>query len=143
MKNRVVGYLIIIFLIATLLSCNSSPEKIKFRRYMVAGERLYELHCASCHMPDGRGFQKLYPPLAGQPFLMEEFERSICLIRYGSNDSLVINDIQYTLPMPDLQLTDLDVAEIATFIYNSWGMEKGMIDVNEVITIVKDCAARE
>jgi len=109
------------------------------QRYIVAGERLYETHCAACHMPDGSGFKKLYPPLTGHNFLTEQFEKSICTIRFGSADSLTINGVQYTLPMPDLKLTDLEVAEIATYLYNNWGLERGMIDVAEVGRIVEEC----
>jgi len=136
MRNNIPG----LFLIALFsVACTSSPEEVKFQRYRVAGERLYATHCVACHMADGSGFKKLYPPLTGHDFLIEQFEKTLCTIRFGSNDSLTINNVQYTLPMPDLKLTNLETAEIATFLYNSWGLERGLIGVNEVAEITKRC----
>ena len=36
-----------------------------------AGKRLYEQHCQSCHMPDGKGLGKLIPPLAGADYVLQ------------------------------------------------------------------------
>ena len=36
-------------------------------------------------------------------------------------------------------LTDLEVAEIATYIYNTWSHNKGLIDVREVTPLLSTC----
>lgn len=128
-----------LFSVLILIAACTSPEKVKYERYRVAGERLYLQKCASCHKMDGTGFQELYPPITGTDWIIENFEQTICLLKYGQNDSLVINGIQYTLPMKSLDLTDLEVAEISTFMYNSWGNDMGLIDVNQVSRILRDC----
>jgi hypothetical protein len=36
-------------------------------------------------------------------------------------------------------LTDLDIAEIATYIYNTWDRQRGIISVNEVTDKMNNC----
>ncbi|MDH5398668.1 MAG: cytochrome c [Cyclobacteriaceae bacterium] len=134
MKNSV----IFIFIAFGAFSCFSSAEDIKLRRYMVAGERLYEQHCSNCHQLDGAGFQKLYPPIDGE-YLKGNLSQVICGIKYGSSDSLTIKGVKYVLPMPDAHLTDLEVAEIVTYLSHTWADGQGIIGVNEVKEIVKEC----
>jgi hypothetical protein len=39
-------------------------------------------------------------------------------------------------------LSDLDIAMISTYIYNTWGNEKGLIDVTEASRILRSCEDR-
>ena len=36
-------------------------------------------------------------------------------------------------------LTELEVAEIATYLYNTWSNKKGLVDVKEVTQILSKC----
>lgn len=131
-------YFLALLLLALLIGC-TPPEKVKYERYRVAGERLYQQHCANCHKMDGSGFQKLYPPISGTNWIIDNYEETFCLIKNGMNEPLTINGETYTLSMSGTKLTPLEIAEIATFMYNSWGFEEGLIDVAEVEAILDDC----
>jgi hypothetical protein len=37
-------------------------------------------------------------------------------------------------------LTDLEIAEIATYIYNTWDHKRGMVEVKEVSKILESCS---
>ena len=65
----------------------------------------------------------------------------ICILKTGSNDSIIVDDVQYVLPMPPSGLTDLEIAEIVTFIGNSWGNEIGIVDVNSVAGTIGACSS--
>lgn len=121
------------------VSCDQSQEKIKFARYNVAGERLYAAYCANCHQNDGEGFRKLYPPINRSELFTANLDKMICMLKTGSNDSIVVNDVQYILPMPPSGLTDLEIAEIITYVGNRWGNEIGLIDVNSVSGTLRKC----
>lgn len=131
------GLIVFFLLLNTLISCQTE-KKVKFRKYMVAGERLYAVNCANCHQKDGNGFKKLYPPMNSE-FMTKQFARSICIIKYGSNDSLVIDGVAYNQPMPAVHLTNLELAEISTYIYNKWTDRKGIIDVREFTQVLDSC----
>ena len=122
----------------SVIAC-TSPEKVKFERYRVAGERLYAQQCAGCHQLDGSGFQKLYPPLSGTDWMKVNFEKTICSMKYGLSDTLEINGITYTLAMAPSDLSNLEIAEISTYIFNKWGNEKGIINVADVGAILNNC----
>lgn len=65
----------------------------------------------------------------------------ICLIRNGTSGEMFVNGKQYNQPMPGIPtLSDLEVAEIATYIYNTWSHKEGIIEVKEVSRIMEGCA---
>lgn len=71
-------------------------------------------------------------------------EDVICLIRNGRSGELTVNGKSYNQPMPSLPaLTDLEIAEIATYIYNTWEHQEGMIEVKEVTKILGTCEASQ
>ena len=134
--NRILSLSI---LVAIFMSCEKAPDRIKLQRYRVAGERLYEQHCANCHQDMGQGFKKLYPPINGEE-LLNNLNRIICVVKQGSNDSLVIDGTQYILPMPASGLSDLEIAEIVTYMRNSWGNTMGLTEVNSIKKTIDNCS---
>jgi cytochrome c551 len=121
-----------------LFSCQSA-EEIKRNQYFVEGLELYKTHCANCHQLDGKGLEGLYPPISSE-YLSKNKIKIICGIRHGINDTLTIDGKTFNQAMPgNANLEPLEVAEITTYIYNKWGDETIITDVNEVKEILNDC----
>jgi cytochrome c551 len=142
---RSVTFSFLLFVFCLLLfACNnkkSTPTDPKFQQYYNQGELLYQKNCSNCHQKDGSGLGRLYPPLDSSDFMANNFEDVICIIRYGKKGELVVNGVSFNQPMPGIPtLTDLEVAEIATYIYNSWSHEHGIIEVNDLSALRKKCA---
>lgn len=136
--------LIILFFVGVLLlsgcSLSQKDEKTKFTNYFRQGEQLYVKHCSNCHQINGTGLGRIYPPLKDSDYMLNNFERVICLMRYGMDGELIVNGLDYKQAMPGVPgLTDLEVAEIATYIYNSWGNNRGLVEVKEVSRILNTC----
>jgi mono/diheme cytochrome c family protein len=130
------------FIIAglVLLSCRPAQEKNKFTLYYNQGEQLYLKHCSNCHQPNGTGLGRVYPPLRQSDYLKNNFESVLCLMRYGVEGPLLVNGKEYNQAMPGIPvLTDLEVAEIATYIYNSWEHQRGLVDVAEASRVLRVC----
>jgi cytochrome c551 len=124
--------------------CTQSADSGKFNQYYVQGERLYLKHCSNCHQKEGTGLRKLYPPINNSDFVQNNFEEVICLMRYGKQGEIIVNNVVYNQPMPaNTELSDLEIAEIATYIYNSWGNSKGLINVTSVTEIDRQCELTE
>ena len=72
---------------------------------------------------------------------MENYlEEVVCLMRNGKSGELIVNGKNFNQAMPGIQtLSDLEVAEIATYIYNSWSHSKGIIDVKSASQILSSC----
>ena len=140
MKVSVCLLLLSVLFIGCSKNQEQRQEDMKMQQYMVMGKKLYIQHCSACHQPQGEGLAKLYPPLNKSDYMKENLEEVICMIRYGKTAPIVVNGIKYTQPMPGIHsLTNLEIAEIATYIYNSWEHDRGMINVKEVDRILSDC----
>jgi mono/diheme cytochrome c family protein len=142
-RKLVSGCLLLVsgFLIAvTSLTTACSSKDPKFDQYFVQGQTLYEKHCSNCHQKNGQGLGRLYPPLASNDFLQNNFEKSLCLMKFGIQGEITVNGKSYNKTMPAIpSLTELEIAEIATYIGNSWGREKGLIDVATSSKIISGC----
>lgn len=153
MKNRIAsgGFFLIIFLSSlAVVRCGTKteeetskpaqPKSSKFQQYLVRGETLYNNNCSNCHQKDGSGLRLVYPPLHVSDIVDNQMQDVLCIIRKGSPGGLVVNGKKFAQRMPGVpSLTDLEVAEIATFMYNSWGREKGIIEVSDVSDMLKKC----
>jgi len=107
---------------------------------MVKGQMLYNIHCSNCHGIKGQGLGRVYPPLNPSDYVQNNFSDVLCVMRSGLTGEVIVNGVSYNQMMPALEhLTDLEVAEIATYIYNSWSDKKGLIGVNEVIENSENC----
>lgn len=143
----------LVFLFAILLaSCSSNTEKeskntetgsrdeIRLKQYRVKGAEIYNQLCANCHQKDGSGLASLYPPLAGSDYLLNDLERAACVVKNGLFEEIVVNGKTYKQMMPaNSQLTPLQVAEVVTYISNSWGNEKGLSGVKDVEKWLNKC----
>ena len=117
-----------------------SRTKIRYKQYMITGKRLYLRECANCHGNEGEGLAQLIPPLARADYLLEDIERAACEVRHGINGKIVVNDTPYDQEMPaNPKLRALEIAEIITYITNSWGNEKGLISARDVGIFLNNC----
>ncbi len=122
-----------------MFSACQSEEEIKRQRYITEGILVYKNHCANCHQAKGEGLAALYPPIANSDYLVNK-NAVICLIRYGQQGPIVVNGKPYNRPMPaQPHLSDLEVAELVTYIYNEWGNETKLTGVKEVTPILENC----
>jgi mono/diheme cytochrome c family protein len=85
------------------------------------GRRQFTSICAACHQLSGRGLPNVFPPLAGSDYLNADKSRAIALILHGRQGEVVVNGVKYNNNMPAFPLSDQDVANVLTFVYNSFG----------------------
>ena len=107
----------------------SPTDQLKYQKYIIQGRELYLANCASCHQKDGQGVKKLIPPLAGSDFLKFNQQKSMELIRHGATEPITVLRQTYPPTMPGHpHLSHLEMAELMTYINNSWGNEFGFVD---------------
>jgi mono/diheme cytochrome c family protein len=85
------------------------------------GRHLFASICAACHQPTGLGRANLFPPLAGSDFLNADKNRAINLVVFGRQGEVVVNGLKYNNNMPSFPLSDQDIANVLTYVYNSFG----------------------
>jgi nitrite reductase (NO-forming)/hydroxylamine reductase len=97
------------------------------------GETLYSAHCAACHQATGQGLAGAFPPLAESSYLADGPAPAIDAILNGLSGPITVNAVDYNAVMPNLSyLSDSDVADIVTFVMNSWGNPGGGVASGEV-----------
>jgi mono/diheme cytochrome c family protein len=104
---------------AARAAAQSSAPQSKDDRIAI-GKRLFT-SCAACHQPTGQGVPNVFPPLAGSDFLNADKNRAINIILKGKQGEVVVNGVKYSNSMPPFPLSDDDVANVLTYIYNSFG----------------------
>ena len=125
---------------ALFLTACDTPEEIKHKQYIAEGLQLYTIHCANCHQLNGEGLGKLYPPIKGSDYLLANKEAVMCAMKNGIKDSMVVNGKTYNHPMPpNVKLTAMEVAEITTYVYNTWGNENKITLTKTAEAVLEKC----
>jgi len=98
------------------------PVIAKTKNEMIEqGRQIFVTICASCHRPNGQGLPNVFPPLAGSDFLNANKDQAIRTVIFGRHGELVVNGQKFNNTMPQLPLTDQDIANVLTYVYNSFG----------------------
>ncbi len=121
-----------------LSHCTRRDPKLQI--YYAEGERLYVRHCSNCHQKNGKGLGLVYPPVDVSDFIDQYPDEVVCLIKNGRRGEMTVNGLKYNQPMPGVPLlTELEIAEIATYLNNAWGREKGIFEVQRIGRILAAC----
>jgi mono/diheme cytochrome c family protein len=101
------------------------------------GALLYLDNCAACHRPDGRGYEGVFPSLAGNPVVETDDPLSlISIVLLGSQTSRTsMTPAQFAMPAFAWRLTDQDSADIISFIRSSWGNDAKPIEASKVAAL--------
>jgi cytochrome c551 len=128
---------LILFCSILIFKCGRDP---KFEQYFIQGEQLYIRNCSNCHQKSGEGLGLLYPPVHNSDFIETNFEKTLCLMKHGIQGELMVNGKSFNQPMKGVySLTDLEIAEIATYLYNTGDLKRGLIPVTEVTKVMSRC----
>ena len=100
------------------------------------GERLFVAQCSACHQVDGQGLNGAFPPLAKSDYIAEDPMRAVHAVLNGLSGPVTVNGVEYNAVMPNLgHLSDSDVADVVTYVLNSFGNEGGAVSAAEVTAV--------
>ena len=98
-----------------------------------AGQALFSGTCSVCHQANGAGLPGVFPPLAKSDYLAADPKRAIEILLHGLTGKVTVNGGDYNSVMPPMgQLNDDAVANILTYVLNTWGNPGGRILTDEV-----------
>lgn len=100
-----------------------------------AGKQLYTNTCFACHQANGEGIANAFPPLAKSDYLNADVNRAIDIILNGKSGEITVNGVKYNSVMTKQTLSDSEVADVLTYIYNSWGNNKTNVSTSTVTQI--------
>ena len=100
---------------------------------IASGKLIYTNTCFACHQANGEGIASAFPPLAESDYLNADLERSINIVLHGKTGKITVNGKKYNSVMTKQTLTNEEVADVLTYVYNSWGNNKTHVKVSDVI----------
>jgi nitrite reductase (NO-forming) len=100
---------------------------------IAAGQALFAGTCSVCHQANGAGLAGVFPPLAKSDWLGQDTKRAIGVVLHGLSGKVKVNGKDYDSVMPPMnQLNDDEVANILTYVLNSWGNPGGNVSADDV-----------
>jgi mono/diheme cytochrome c family protein len=97
------------------------------------GQEVYGSLCLACHQADGSGVPGLNPPLTKNNWTGGPKNRLIDMVLNGSHGKVEIDGEKYHNLMPPLgHLTDQEVADVITYVRNSFGNKASAVTTAEV-----------
>ncbi len=115
MKVFLITYLFFIYYLF-----NFFQKEKTFKESISDGKLIYEDFCVQCHLNNGEGIEKIYPPLNNSDYLLENIDKSIYSIKYGLKGEITVNGIKYDGVMISQGLEDTEIADVMNYITNSW-----------------------
>jgi nitrite reductase (NO-forming) len=117
----------------TIATQNSASGTLTLQDQVQAGEALFAGTCSVCHQANGAGLAGVFPPLAKSDFLAADKNRAVRVVLHGLSGKVTVNGSEYNSVMPPMnQLNDDEVANILTYVLNSWGNPGGRILTEDV-----------
>ena len=101
---------------------------------MKRGAAVYSDACASCHLETGVGQPGYFPPL-GHDAVVQQADSTtlqhmiLAGIRIGTSAE---RPTPFTMPSFAWKLTDEEIADVATYVRNSWGNQASAVPANAV-----------
>jgi mono/diheme cytochrome c family protein len=103
---------------------------------MAQGDDVYGAICVTCHQGNGMGVPGAFPPLAGSGTFYGDPRNHAKIIVHGLSGPITVQGVAYNAAMPgQAQLSDYDVAAVATFERLSWGNNDGVVLPEDVAAI--------
>ena len=93
---------------------------------------LYMDNCSACHQPTGKGIDGAFPALAGSKAVVGSAVEPITRVLKGRGG----------MPSFATELTDLEIAQILTFVRTNWGNKGAPVQPKQV-TALRTGAKRE
>ena len=105
------------------------------------GQKVYMMVCFACHQPTGMGMPNMFPPLAGSDWAnAPKADRIIRIVLHGLSGPVTVKGLPFNTPAPIMppqgaMLNDTQIANVLTYIRNSFGNAAGAVSPDEVKAI--------
>ena len=116
----------------TAVAQPAEPQNLTKAERIKAGEVIFNQSCFACHQSNGLGLPGIFPPLAQSEYLLNNIDDAIAGVIHGRSGPLTVNGKEYNQLMPPQNLSDDQIADVVTFVLNSWGNQHDMITPDRV-----------
>lgn len=104
------------------------------------GARVFLNNCAACHRTDGNGYSDVFPRLSNSSAVKSENPTSIIhiVLTGGTSPSTRTSPSAYTMPGFADRLSNSQVADVVTFIRQSWSNNSAQVSEQKVYQVEEE-----
>lgn len=127
--------IITLFIIVISASSFLSSSQPALKAAMERGKRVYDVTCITCHQADGQGVQRMNPTIVKTKWILGPKRPLIKIVLDGlTGGQIEIDGDEFHNPMPPQAalLTDQQIADVLTYVRNSFGNKASIITASEV-----------
>ncbi len=109
---------------------SKNPDEAAMKR----GAAVFSDACSSCHMAEGGGQARFFPPLRGDAVAMQNDATGLIHLILAGDRTAPTPTRPSPLSMPSFawKLTDAQIADVATYVRNNWGNRASSVGANQV-----------
>jgi mono/diheme cytochrome c family protein len=96
-----------------------TPEQ---QQRFTAGQEVYRNACQACHQQDGRGMEKIAPPLVGSAFALGPAEVPVRILLHGKEGAVGL------MPPVGQIFSDEQIAAVLTYVRREWNQTGAPVD---------------
>ena len=130
----------------------SNKDKKLLVKLYPKGAMLFNSVCQGCHGADGNGIKSLAPPLNTSDWVNGDKNKLVQILLFGLTGPIRVSGTLYEAPeingdMPGIgnseEMSDADIAEVASFIRQSWSNNASQISPADVTKVRKKYKGRQ
>lgn len=112
---------------------SEQPAPAGLKTSIARGKEIYLTQCLACHQVDGGGVPHLNPPLDGSANVKGKDKTKLILTVLNGLKGVELEDETYSAIMvPHKELTDQQIADVLTYVRNSWTNKASQVTAAEV-----------
>jgi mono/diheme cytochrome c family protein len=114
----------------------NAPVQTGLAASVARGKQVYLAQCLACHQVDAGGVQGMNPPLIKTKFVLGDKPTLVKIVLNGMTGAVDINgDTYHNVMAPHSELTDQQIADVLTYVRNSFGNKASAVTAAQVKTI--------
>lgn len=114
-------------------TAKAASSTVSLKQSIADGQTVYQKTCLTCHQVDGSGVPNLNPPLIQTKWVKGPKDVLIRQVLKGSHGTVEIDGDTFHNTMPPMpNLTDEQIANVLTYVRNSFGNKASRVASAEV-----------
>lgn len=104
---------------------------------VTAGKVLFQDNCTACHGANGKGETLMFPPLAGNPVLLQSSAENLIRVALAGAQAVSTPAAPTGPSMPSFawKLNDAQLADLLTYVRNNWGNHAPAVSADMVAKV--------
>lgn len=127
---------VLVLVIASAFAVRQQKQQpASLKAAITRGKTVYETTCLPCHQQDGGGVPNMNPPLIKTKWVLGDKKALIKIVLKGlPGGEIDIDGDTFHNPMPPQESTlkDQEIADVLTYIRNSFGNKASLVTMAEV-----------